>query len=108
MPHRPTPRTLPFASEVEDMKTAATQPQELGFSHEVLSRSWRETLVESAQGDSMAAALESARLLAADTASTPDAIYTTIQSFYGLDNDQTTIVMTRLANEMSPSSAQAA
>ena len=90
------------------MNTAATYPEARGFAREVLNRSWRETLVESAGGDSMVAALESARLLAADTASTPDAIYIAIQSFFGLDNDQTTIVMTRLADEMSENSAHAA
>jgi hypothetical protein len=90
------------------MKTGARQSEASGFAHEVLNRSWRETLVDAAGGDSMVAALESARMLAADAASTPDAIYGAIKSFYGLDNDQTTIVMSKLADEMNPSSAQAA
>lgn len=83
------------------MRTAATYPDVFGFACEGLDRSCRETLVEAVGGDSMLAALESARLLAADTASTPDAIYIAIQSFYGLDSGQTTIVMTRLAEEIS-------
>jgi hypothetical protein len=102
------PLRLPAISEVEEMKSAAVPPETFGFTHEVLNRSWRETLVNAAGGDSMLAALESARLLAADSASTPDAIYIEIQSFYALNNDQTTIVMTRLADEMSEKNPQAA
>jgi hypothetical protein len=87
------------------MTTAAAQPETFGCKHDVLNRSWRETLVDAAEGDSMLAALESARLLATDTAATSDVIYSEIQSFYALDNDQTMKVMTRLADELSEKAA---
>lgn len=87
------------------MRTAATQREAVGFTHEVLNLEWRETLIEAAGGDSMVAALESARLLAADTATTPDVIYIAIQSFYRLEVEQTSIVMTRLAEEMGQEAA---
>ena len=97
-------QTSAYIIKGEDMNTGAAFRETVGLaqtSREVRNQEWRDMLIDAAGGDSMDAALESARLLAVDIASTPDAIYIAIQAFYGLDRQQTETVMTKLAEEMT-------